>query len=50
MLFISSAENGPDDQINVHLVLYDIISKIYDVSCENLFRYRLHPTNFENQT
>ena len=47
-LFISSVDNGPGDQ-NVHLLSYGIISKIYDVFCENLIRFRLHPMNFENE-
>ena len=49
MLFISIVDNGPGDG-NIHLLLYGVISKIYDVFCEQLFRYRLHPTNFENET
>ena len=28
---------------------YDIIIKIYDFFCDNLYRYHLHPTNFENK-
>ena len=48
MLFIASNDNGPGDR-NVHLLLYGIVSKIYDVFRKYLFRYRLHPTNFDNQ-
>ena len=47
VLFISSVDNGPGNQ-NVHLSLYDILSKIY-VFREYLIRYHLHLMNFENQ-
>ena len=34
----------------VHLLLYGIISKLYDIFRKQLFCYRLHPTNFENDS